>query len=429
MKNLITLVFIALAISVNAQTSSIQKSGPLSYAKPESVGMSTERLNRIDAMCKAHVEDGNLPGIVALVARNGKIVFHEAYGMADNQSNRKMNKDDIFRIASQSKAITSTAVMMLWEEGKFRLDDPVSKFIPEFKNPLVLTSFKYEDTSYSAVPADKEITIRHLITHTSGIGYGVIDGDERFKMIYEKAGITDLFTTENISIGESVKKLAGLPLHHNPGERFTYSEGLDVLGYFIEVVSGMPFDEFLRKRLFDPLGMDDTWFYLPGPKAERLVSVQEKEDGKWVRYPVTFYDTDYPIKGARRFFSGGAGLSSTAKDYATFLQMYLNGGELNGVRILSRTTVKAIMGNQTGDLFGDGVEYYGLAFGVVTSEGQDAGGQGSEGTFSWGGYFNTEYFADPVEQTIGVIMKQTQGPVKDDSSWKFRLLVNQAIDD
>ncbi len=429
MKNLILLILVTLAISANAQTSSIQESAPLSPATPESAGMSTERLNRIDAMCKASVEDGNLPGIVALVARNGKIVFHEAYGMADNQSNRKMKKDDIFRIASQSKAITSTAVMMLWEDGKFRLDDPVSKFIPEFKTPMVLTTFKYQDTSYRAVPADKEITIRHLLTHTSGIGYGVIDGDERFKMIYEKAGITDLFTTEDITIGESVKKLASLPLHHNPGEEFTYSEGLDVLGYFIEVVSGMPFDEFLRKRLFNPLGMDDSWFYLPGSKTDRLVSVQKKENGKWIRYPVTFYDTDYPIKGAMRFFSGGAGLSSTAKDYATFLQMYLNGGELNGVRILSRTTVKSIMGNQTGNLFGGKTEHYGLAFGVVTSEGQDAGGQGSEGTFSWGGYFNTQYFADPKEQTIGVIMKQTQGPVNDETGWKFLLLVNQAIDD
>jgi CubicO group peptidase (beta-lactamase class C family) len=429
MKNFITIILLASVVTANAQTRSIQESALLSSATPESVGISAERLNRIDAMCKESVKDGDLPGIVALVARNGKIVFHEAYGMADNQSNRKMHKDDIFRIASQSKAITSTAVMMLWEEGRFRLDDPVSKFIPEFKNPMVLASFKYQDTSYTAVPADKEITIRHLITHTSGIGYGVIDGDERFKMIYKKAGITDLFTTENITIGESVKKLARLPLHHNPGGQFTYSEGLDVLGYFIEIVSGMPFDEFLRKRLFDPLGMDDTWFYLPGSKSDRLVSVQKKENGKWIPYPVTFYDTDYPIKGAMRFFSGGAGLSSTAKDYATFLQMYLNGGELNGVRILSRTTVQSIMGNQTGDLWGGEIEYYGLAFGVITSKGQDAGGLGSEGTVSWGGYFNTQYFADPEEQTIGVLMKQTQGPVNDETGWKFQLLVNQAIDD
>ena len=426
---LITIYLILFTLSVNAQTRSGQKSAPLSMSTPESVGISPERLNRIDAMCKASVKDGDLPGIVALVARNGKIVLHEAYGMADNQSNRKMKKDDIFRIASQSKAITSTAVMMLWEEGKFRLDDPVSKYIPGFMDPMVFKSFTYKDTSYIAVPANKEITIRHLLTHTSGVGYGVIDRDERFRMIYQKAGITDLFTTENISIEESVKKLARLPLHHNPGEKFTYSEGLDVLGYFIEIISGMPFDKFLRERLFDPLGMDDTWFYLPDSKADRLVAVQKKENGNWVRYPVTFYDTNYPVKGAKRFFSGGAGLSSTAKDYATFLQMYLNGGELNGVRILSRTTVQSIMGNQVGELLGGDGEYYGLAFGVIDSGGQDAGGRGSKGTFSWGGYFNTQYFADPAEQTIGVIMKQTQGPVNDDTGWKFQLLVNQAIDD
>ncbi len=429
MKSLLKIVFIVLTVSLNAQTRSVQKSDFLVKGKPESVGMSAERLGRIDNMCKDAVKGGDVPGIVALVARKGKIVFHEAYGMADDQSKRKMKKDDIFRIASQSKAITSTAVMMLWEEGKFRLDDPISKYIPEFENPMVLSSFRYGDTTYTAVPAEREITIRHLLTHTSGIGYGEIDPDERIKLIHEKAGIIIAFTTENVSIEENIKKLAKLPLHHNPGEKYTYSLGLDVLGYFVEIVSGMPFDEFLRKRLFEPLGMDDTWFYLPESRADRLVTVQKMESEEWVKYPITFYDTDYPITGAMKYFSGGGGLSSTAKDYATFLQMYLNGGELNGTRILSRTTVQSVMGNQTGDLFGGDKLYYGLAFGVVTSKGQDAGGEGSEGTFSWGGYFNTSYFADPVEQTIGIIMKQTRGPVNDETGWKFRLLVNQAIDD
>ncbi len=429
MKNLITIILIAFVVSANAQTKSSQKSAPLTVATPESVGMSMERLRRIDAMCKEDMQDGDLPGVVVLVARKGKIVFHEAYGMADNQSKRKMKKDDIFRIASQSKAITSTAVMMLWEEGKFKLDDPISKYIPEFKNPQVLKSFKYADTSYTTVAADKEITIRHLLTHTSGIGYANIDGDERIKLIHKKAGIIMGFTSEKFTIGENIKKLAKLPLHHNPGEKFTYSLGLDVLGYFVEVVSGMPFNEFLRKRLFDPLGMDDTWFYLPKSKANRLVTVQKKEDKNWVKWPVTFYDTDYPITGAKSYYSGGAGLSSTAKDYATFLQMYLNGGELNGVRILSRTTVRSIMGNQTGDLFGGDNNYYGLAFGVVSSKGQDAGGNGSVGTFEWGGYFNTSYFADPKEQVIGIIMKQTQGSVNDETGWKYRMFIGQAIDD
>ncbi len=428
MKKLLTILLVTASLAAGAQTRSINKSMPFSDGTPESVGMSAVRLGRIDAMCKKAVSDGDIPGIVTLVARNGKIVLYQAYGMADNQTGRPLKRDDIFRIASQSKAITSTAVMMLWEEGKFRLDDPISKYIPEFRNPQVLTGFQYSDTTWNGIPANKEITIRHLLSHTSGLGYGEIDGDERFQMIFKKAGVTDLFTTENISIEESVKKLAKLPLHHNPGEKYTYSEGLDVLGYFIEVVSGMPFDVFLKTRIFDPLGMSDTGFYLPAEKAGRLVSVQCPVDGKWTRYPVTFYDPDYPVKGAKRFFSGGAGLCSTVKDYATFLQMYLNGGELNGVRLLSRTTVQTIMGNQYANLWEGKGEHYGLAFGVLEQKKQDLGGQGSAGTFYWGGYFNTQYFADPQEKLIGIIFKQTQDTKKDDTGWMFKTLVESAID-
>ena len=282
MKTFFSILLFTISLTANAQTTSIKKSPMLKEASPESAGMSIERLARIDAMCEKAVLEGKIPGIVALVARHGKIVYWKAFGMADHLKGRALKRDDIFRIASQSKAITATAVMMLWEEGKFKLDDPISKYIPEFKNPQVLNSFQFSDTSYTTVAASNEITIRNLLTHTSGIGYGVIDGDERFKLIYQKAGITDLFATENISIEENVKKLAKLPLHHNPGEKFTYSEGLDVLGYFIEVMSGIPFDVFLKKRLFDPLGMKDTWFYLPEKKAKRLVSVQQKSDrGEW----------------------------------------------------------------------------------------------------------------------------------------------------
>jgi CubicO group peptidase (beta-lactamase class C family) len=426
---LILVVFLA-ATGIQAQTKSIRKSPALAEAAPESVGISSERIARIDQMCADAVKKGDLPGIVSLITRNGKIVHWKAYGMANNQEGRALKRDDIFRIASQTKAITATAVMMLWEEGKFQLDDPISKYIPEFKNPRVLKSFTYSDTTYATEPAKSEITIRHLITHTSGIGYGVIDSDERMKMIYHKAGITDAFTTANITIGENIKKLARLPLHHNPGEKFTYSEGLDVLGYFIEIVSGMPFDQFLKTHIFDPLGMNDTRFYLPEEKAGRLVAVQQKVNGNWEKYPTTFYDTDYPIKGAKTYFAGGAGLSSTAKDYATFLQMYLNGGELNGIRLLSRTTVDAILSNQIGDIWGENSDTkYGLAFGLLTQNGQNKGGKGSAGTFDWGGYFNTQYFADPKEKVIGILMKQTQGPVNDETGWKFRQLVGQTIDD
>ncbi len=429
MKTLSTLLCVAVALSLHAQTPSARKSPPLTDASPGSVGVSPERLDRVDAMLRQAVTDGQIPGVVALVARNGKIVYHQAYGSADTEAGRKQRTDDIFRIASQTKAVTATAVMMLWEEGKFQLDDPISRYIPEFKNPQVLQSFRYGDTSYTTRPANKEITIRHLLTHTSGLGYSMIDGDERMRMIFQKGDATELFVTDEVYIGDFVKKLAKLPLHHDPGERYTYSLGLDVLGYLIEIVSGIPFDRFLRERLFDPLGMDDTWFYLPNDKAGRLVDVQHKVDGQWQAFQDTFYDPDYPIKGARTFFAGGAGLSSTAKDYATFLQMYLNGGELNGVRILSRTTIATIMANQTGSLFGGDEEDYGLAFGMLTDRGVAKGGLGGVGTFVWGGYFNTQYFADPSEGIIGILMKQTQGPTNDQTSWKFRQLVGAAIDD
>lgn len=429
MKTLLIFLLAFLTLASDAQTPTNKKSAPLTEAPPGSVGLSSGRLKWIDSMLEKSVADGDIPGVVALVARNGKIVYHKAFGMADAEKGRRQQTDDIFRIASQTKAITSTAVMMLWEEGRFQLDDPISKYIPEFRNPQVLQSFKYSDTSYTTRPANKEITIRHLLTHTSGLGYGVIDGDERMKMIYQKAGTTDLFTTEDVSIGDVVKKLAKLPLHHDPGEKYTYSMGLDVLGYFIEVISGVPFDRFLRERLFDPLGMNDTWFYLPEDKANRLVAIQCKQDGKWVNYPRTFYDTDYPIKGTKTFFSGGGGLSATAKDYATFLQLYLNGGELNGVRILSRTTIATMMADQTGNLFGGDDKHYGLAFGVLKAKGEAKGGLGGAGTFEWGGYFNTQYFADPKEQLIGIIMKQTQGPTPDQTAWKFRQLVGASVDD
>jgi CubicO group peptidase (beta-lactamase class C family) len=254
--------------------------------------------------------------------------------------------------------------------------------------------------------------------------------DDNFRKIFVKAGIREAFTTEDISIEENIKKLAGLPLHFEPGEQFRYSMGLDVLGYLIEIISGQPLDQFFKERIFDPLGMEDSYFYLPESKYDRLVPVQTTKDGTWVNYPVTpFYDPDYPIKGAMRLFSGGGGLSSTAMDYARFLQMYLNKGEMNGVRLLSRTTVETILTDQVGAMLGASDTGYGLAFGILNERGALWGGQGSAGTFNWGGYFNTQYFADPVEQTIGILMKQTQDISTDETGWKFQLLVGQAIDD
>lgn len=379
---------------------------------PESVGMSSSRLANLDSIFVQHIEQKKIPGMVALIVRNGFVVYEKAFGIADPETNQSYQTDHIFRIASQTKAITATAVMMLWEKGLFNLDDPISNYIPEFKDITILKKFNASDSTYRTIPAKNQITIRHLLNHTSGIGYGIIDGDERIRKIYQKAGVVDLYTTEDISIEQSVKRLAKLPLHHEPGERFTYSEGLDVLGYLVEIISGQPFNEFLEEHLFEPLGMSNTQFYLSENQNKLLVPVQTKnQKGEWIVYvghPDGYYNANYPKIGAKKFYSGGAGLTSTAQDYAKFLQMYLNGGEFNEHRILSPTTIDLIMSNQTFELFGDGNTHHGLAFGVVTSKGFSIGGRGSVGTFDWGGYFNTQYYADPELNIIGILMKQTQ---------------------
>ncbi len=429
MKRNALFLLIAVFAAACTQQAQRQEATALPEGDPSGNGVSPERLADVDSMCVRAIRYGEVPGIVALIARNGSIVYYKAFGMADNQAGRTLKRDAVFRIASQSKAITATAAMILWEEGKFNLDDPVSKYIPEFADAQVLADFDPDDTSYTTVPAGRPVTIRHLLTHTSGLGYGMIDGDERFRMIYQKAGIVDLFTTRDVKIGDNVKKLAKLPLHQDPGTKFVYSEGLDVVGYLIEIWSGMPFDRFLRERIFDPLEMDETWFYLPERLYDRLVTVQKPDSGLWIPYPVTFYDPDYPVKGARTFFSGGAGLSSTAEDYATFLQMYLNRGEFNGTRILESATIDTIMKNQFPEVWNGTDTYYGLVFGVLTARGAREGEMGSAGTFNWGGYFNTQYFADPEQQILGIIMKQTQ-QTRVDSTWdQFRSLVFQSIEE
>ncbi|MFM1878138.1 MAG: hypothetical protein RLZZ241_1004 [Bacteroidota bacterium] len=428
MKRLLLALWALTAIACENNNNSVQ-SDALESGNPELVQMAPERLERIDNMLNSAIEEGQIPGAVALIARNGKIIYHKAFGNANAEQEIPFQTDAIFRIASQTKAITSTAVLMLWEEGHFRLDDPISKFIPEFADTGVLESFNEADSSFTVTPLTKPITIRHLLSHTSGIGYGMIDGDDRFRKAFAKAGIIDAFTTDSITLEQNIPKLAQMPLHHEPGTAWTYSEGLDVLGRLVEIVSGMPFDQFLKTQIFDPLGMSDTWFYLPENLSNRLIPVQTRENGKWKPFNNTQFETDFPIKGARSYFSGGGGLSSTAKDYAIFLQMMLNQGSYNGVRLLSSTTVETLMANQIGEIWAGGPKDFGLAFSVVNEKGVAMGGEGSLGTFDWGGYFNTQYFADPKNQIIGILMKQTQGTSDDTTGWKFRQMVFAAVND
>ena len=417
MKKIIFALTIIFLVSGCSQTSS-------TFDLPENQGVSSERLDRIDSYLNKAIKDNQIPGAVALIRRNNKIIYNKAFGYSDVENKIMYSTDDIFRIASMTKAVTSLAVLMLWEEGKFNLDDPIEKYIPEFKDLKVLTDFNETDSTYLSKPAENKISIRHLLTHTSGIGYGVIDEDARFKAIYKKQGIVDLFTTDSIDIESNVKKLAQLPLHHEPGEAFTYGESLDVLGYFIEVISQKSLDVFFKERIFDPLEMNDTYFYLPTTHQDRLVPVQTKKDGFWTKYQGDFYDTNYPVKGAKTFLSGGAGLSSTTADYSNFLQMFLNKGSFKDKQILGKKTVELVYVNQNSHIPDSSI---GLAFGLVSEKDQALGGKGSMGTITWGGYFNTFYFADPVENIIGILYKQTREIEEEKTNIEFSTLLFQSL--
>ena len=390
-----TLLLLALPVTVLAQNGH-----PLApAATPEEVGFSSARLGRIDSLVAGLIAQKKIPGAVVYIARHGKVAYHKAYGYRDLETRDPLRKDDIFRMASQTKAIASLAVMMLWEEGKFGLDEPVSRYIPDFAKPNVLKSFNPADSSYTAEPAGREITIRQLLTHTSGLDYAAIGHDE-FKAIYAKAGVPSGIGNDQYTIGDKMKVLAKLPLRSKPGTEFNYSLSIDVLGYFVEVVSGMPFDRFLRTRIFDPLGMRDTWFYLPQDRANRLVSLHNAESGTAVPMKGLVFDgvdPDYP-RLAGTYFSGGAGLSGSIEDYARFLQLFLNGGEYNGVRLLSPKTVQLMLTNQTRGMNTE----FGLGFGLETED-NDYRSPKSVGSFSWGGAFATTYWADPKEGLVALI--------------------------
>ena len=410
----LTIIFLVSGCSQNTST----------FDLPENQGVSSERIDRIDSYLNKAIKDNQIPGAVALIRRNNKIIYNKAFGYSDVENKIMHSTDDIFRIASMTKAVTSLAVLILWEEGKFNLDDPIEKYIPEFKDLTILTDFNETDSTYLSKPAKNKILIRHLLTHTSGIGYGVIDSDARFKSIYKKHGIVDLFTTDSINIESNVKKLAQLPLHHEPGEAFTYGESLDVLGYFIEVISQKSLDVFFKERIFDPLEMKDTYFYLPKTHQDRLVPIQTKKDGFWTKYQGDFYDVNYPIKGAKTFLSGGAGLSSTTADYSNFLQMFLNKGSFNDKQILGKKTVELVYVNQNTHIPDSSI---GLAFGLVSEKDQALGGKGSIGTITWGGYFNTFYFADPAENIIGILYKQTREIEEEKTNVEFSTLLFQSL--
>ena len=409
--------------------------------------INSNRLNEIDNLINSFIDDNQIPGAVVLVGDNKNILYQKSFGIKNPITNDKYQINDIFRIASMTKAITSIGVIKLWEKGKIGLDDPIEKYIPEFKNVQILDSYNKKDTTYSTIQTSKSITIRQLLTHTSGIGYDFIDGNPSIKSIYHKEkekfmkyGVL-CFCDQDITIGETIRNLAKVPLHHNPGERYTYGIGLDVLGYLIEIISGKTLDKYFYDEIFQPLEMNDTYFYLPENKYDRLVPVLTKKNNKWVMFEDKRFNINYPIEGAKKFFAGGCGLSSTISDYYKFLSIFLNEGKYKDNQIISKKTNELIFENQLpgienfyllnydkGNLKAESFPLgHGLAFGIIRDEDLRFGGRGSKGSLYWGGYYNTSYFADPKENLIGLIFKQTQN-IQDNSSELFQRIVFNLVE-
>jgi CubicO group peptidase (beta-lactamase class C family) len=389
-------------------------------------GFATDRLARIDQMLQRYVDENKIAGAVGIVMRDGRIVYEHAFGWADKEAGRRMAPDAIFRIASQSKALTSTAILILMEEGRLALDEPVSRYIPQFAHTTVATR---SDTGRVIVPAKREITIRDLLTHTAGISYGV---ERVVGPLYEAKGLGPAagygwYTADkNEPICTTMERLATLPFVSQPGEAWVYGYNTDILGCVVERASGIPLDQFFRTRITDPLGMKDTFFYLPLEKRQRLAAVYLADSTGHVHRAQNgpLGQGDY-VEGPRRSFSGGAGLLSTARDYSRFLQMLLNGGELDGVRILSPKTVDIMTSNQVGNLFnwnpGQG---FGLAFSTVDRVGAD--GLATVGSWAWGGAYGSNYRVDPKEHLVMAFMIQ-QFPYGNEASARFPTLVYQAL--
>ncbi len=368
--------------------------------KPEMAQGSSFKTARLDSLFTEAIKNNEIPAGVAFIARGGKTVYHKAFGMKNIETGEALKESDIFRIASMTKVVTAVAVMQLWERGLLFLDDPVSKYLPEYKNPRVLIEV-LPDSSFTSRPAESEITIRQLLTHTSGIGYGF--QSDTYNAMIIKNGISEGFEERPISTRENIRKLAALPLLHDPGEKYTYSLSIDVLGALVEVVSGESLDDYFYNYIFEPLEMDDTYFYLPDEKADRLVSVYEHNTGKTGFIPTTYPYTRYPVQGAKMYLSGGSDLSSTVKDIGTFAQMMMNKGIYNGTRILGSRAVEMITSKQTRhDWWNSEV---GFCVSITNKNGAAEGPQ-SEGSYGWGGFFDTYCWVDPQKDFLAVLFLQ-----------------------
>lgn len=375
------------------------------------LGFAPERLARLDTLVQTAIDEGVVAGAVILVKRHGQVAYHGAFGLANTATGETLEPDDLFRIASMTKAITSLGVMMLFEEGRFLLDDPVGDYLPSFDKTFEVV--QSTEDGYELVPANGPITIRQLLTHTSGLSYRFMNL-EPISRLYTEAGISDGLAGETVLLADFVRTLAEQPLAHHPGQAWTYGLSTDVLGRLIEVVSGQTLDRFMAERIFAPLGMEDTYFEVPPAKRHRVVAVHRRADdgalqpipdGRVEDGPV-LYDVAYPYDGQTGYLCGGAGLTSTAGDYARFLQMLLNGGELDGQRLLGRKTVELMTSNQVGHLDESAFGAAGFTLGFRLDHGPEGGQIQSANSLGWGGFWNTDFWFDPQEDLVGILMTQ-----------------------
>ncbi|WP_456460498.1 serine hydrolase domain-containing protein [Reichenbachiella sp.] len=380
----------------------------------EQFGWSKQKSQSIDSLIEKHIALGHIPGGAAFISKNGQTIHYKGYGKRDVEGNVNQQKDDLFRIASMTKAITAAAALMLYEEGRFSFEDSLATYLPEFAQPVILENIDSASATFMSYPAKKPILIKHIFTHTSGIPYAF--QDDRLQSLFDKYEITEGFEERDITLKQNCERLAKLPLMHKPGKQFTYGMSSDILGRLIEVWSGQPLDQFFQSRIFEPLEMNDTYFYLPEEKFERLSTVYMSTDSG---IAVTDYPlTNYPIKGAKIYFSGGADLSCTALDYAKFAQMVMNGGEYNGKRLLKQETI-AMITNHTDSL--DHMKL-GQGFGVVYDS-WHGNNRPSIGSHQWGGFFSTSCLADQEENLIMILLLQMYPYDQDHLHGKFQKLV------
>ena len=385
-------------------------------------GFSTERLRRVDAYLQEQVDSSRIAGAVGLVLRDGKVVYERAVGWADKGSGRRMTADAMFRIASQTKALTSIAIMILFEEGVISLGNPVSRFIPAYARTTVMVNGR-------PVRAARQITIKDLLTHTAGISYGT---DTVLATLYREKGLgpaagNGWYTADKDEpVCTTMERLATLPFLQQPGTQWVYGYNTDILGCVVEKASGIPLDEFIRTRITGPLRMTDTHFFVPVAQRNRLVTLYASDSTNHiVRAPDGARGQGHYVDGPRRNFAGGAGLVSTARDYARLMAMMQGGGELDGVRILSPRTVALMTSNQTGTLYSPNGQSFGLGFSIVDQLGAD-NTSWSVGTYGWGGAYGSQYRVDP-QQGVVLVFMINQLPNGSDVASKFPTLVYQAM--